>query len=152
MKKIDLGQAVTLLANIGVIAGIVFLGFELRQNNQILMAQASYSHFSVERERRNRLILNDGGITDVLRKAQTGVPIDENEAFRLGLMWEDLIDSWRWQFSEVQAGRLPAELLNVNQIRNIWRANPGLAEWLDAREGRLDPEFVKWMNENVVNR
>jgi len=32
MKKIDLGQTITILANIGVIAGIVFLGYELRQN------------------------------------------------------------------------------------------------------------------------
>ena len=29
MKKFDFGQAVSILANIGVIAGIVFLGFSL---------------------------------------------------------------------------------------------------------------------------
>lgn len=39
MKKIDVGQAISLLANIGVIAGIVFLGLELRQNNLLLNAQ-----------------------------------------------------------------------------------------------------------------
>ena len=32
MKKIDLGQTLNTLANVGVIAGIVFLGVELRQN------------------------------------------------------------------------------------------------------------------------
>ena len=32
-KKIDLGQIITICANIGVIAGIVFLGIELQQNN-----------------------------------------------------------------------------------------------------------------------
>ncbi len=33
MKKIDLGQAVTILANVGVLAGIVFLGIEIRDTN-----------------------------------------------------------------------------------------------------------------------
>ena len=36
MKKIDLGQTLTILANVGVIAGIVFLGYELRQNTLVL--------------------------------------------------------------------------------------------------------------------
>ena len=46
MKKIDLSQTISILANIGVIAGIVFLGVEIRQNTrsqeassyQVLMA------------------------------------------------------------------------------------------------------------------
>jgi len=36
MKKIDLGQTITILANVGVIAGIIFLGIELNQNTQQL--------------------------------------------------------------------------------------------------------------------
>ena len=35
MKKIDLGQAVSILANVGVLAGILFLAVELRQNNEL---------------------------------------------------------------------------------------------------------------------
>ena len=33
MKKIDIGQALAILANVGVIAGIVFLGIEIRDSN-----------------------------------------------------------------------------------------------------------------------
>ena len=36
MKKIELGHTITILANIGVIAGIVFLAIELNQNTQQL--------------------------------------------------------------------------------------------------------------------
>ena len=32
MKKIDLGQTVNTLANVGVIGGLIFLGFEMQQN------------------------------------------------------------------------------------------------------------------------
>jgi len=31
MKKIDLGQLITVLANLGVIAGIMFVALEVRQ-------------------------------------------------------------------------------------------------------------------------
>ena len=37
-KKIDLGQTIGILANAGVIAGIVLLGMELRQNNELVVA------------------------------------------------------------------------------------------------------------------
>ena len=40
MKKIDLGLTISILANVGVIAGIVFLALELQQNNSLLAAQA----------------------------------------------------------------------------------------------------------------
>jgi hypothetical protein len=41
MKTIDPGQTIGILANIGVIAGILFLGYELRQNTQAVTSAAS---------------------------------------------------------------------------------------------------------------
>jgi hypothetical protein len=39
MKKIDLGQAITILANVGVLVGILLLVFELNQNRQMMQSQ-----------------------------------------------------------------------------------------------------------------
>jgi len=39
MKKIDAGQTVSILANFGVIAGILLLAFELNQNRLMMRAQ-----------------------------------------------------------------------------------------------------------------
>ena len=36
MKKFDLGQTTTVIANVGVIAGLLFLAVQLRQNNDLL--------------------------------------------------------------------------------------------------------------------
>jgi hypothetical protein len=43
MKKISPTQLVTFVANIGVIAGILLLAFELRQNNDLMEAEARQS-------------------------------------------------------------------------------------------------------------
>jgi hypothetical protein len=40
MKRIDTGKTLTVLANFGVIVGIVFLAFEIRQSNLIAIATA----------------------------------------------------------------------------------------------------------------
>ena len=55
MKTIDLGQTIQVLANIGVIAGIVFLAFEIRQNTAAMrsatiqdIARWSYDNVSLE--------------------------------------------------------------------------------------------------------
>ena len=50
MKKIDLGQAISIVANIGVIAGIVFLAYELRQNTQAMRLNAVQFQASEEAE------------------------------------------------------------------------------------------------------
>ena len=40
MKKIDLGHTVGILANVGVVIGLIFLGLELRQTQSAMQAQA----------------------------------------------------------------------------------------------------------------
>ena len=52
MKKPDLGQTLAILANVGVVAGILLLVFELSQNREMMRAQT-----------RNEL---SRGLTDVL--------------------------------------------------------------------------------------
>ena len=40
MKKIDLGQSVSVLANVGVLIGILLLAYELNQNRDMMRSQA----------------------------------------------------------------------------------------------------------------
>jgi hypothetical protein len=43
MKKIDLNQSISILANLGVIVGLIFLTYEVRQNTAQMRADAGYS-------------------------------------------------------------------------------------------------------------
>jgi len=43
LKKLSAGELTQTLANIGVIAGILFLAFELRQNNELLEQQSRFA-------------------------------------------------------------------------------------------------------------
>ena len=151
MKKIDLGQAITILANVGVIAGIVFLAMELQQNNALLAAQASYSQFSIERERRTRLIENIGGIADIVVREMDGEPLSTVEGIRLSMNWLDIVDSWEWQFRELEAGRLEGGVLNVEDWRGQLRIYPGLRQRYENTRGRKDENFLIYMDEILAD-
>ena len=58
MKKIDVGQSITILANIGVIVGIAFLAIEINGNTAAVRAQELAVTESITRERQMLLATN----------------------------------------------------------------------------------------------
>jgi hypothetical protein len=65
MKKFDLGQTVQVLANVGVIAGIIFLAFELRQNTTASRLEAASTHLAGSYEL-DLLLATDEELFDLL--------------------------------------------------------------------------------------
>ena len=149
MKKIGLGQTIQILANIGVIAGIAFLALEVHQNNQLLAADASFNRFNVERERRTRVMENHGELGEIIFKKRNGMPLNEFEVFQHSTMMEDVLESLKWQFEEVEADRLPRSSIDIASWRNVWRVNPELAVLVARRRADLDPAFVEFIEREL---
>ena len=80
MKSSDLGKFVQTLANVGVIAGIVFLAFELRQNNELMEAEARFNRLTVSREAYNILSTN-GELAEIIVKANNNESLTEVEHY-----------------------------------------------------------------------
>jgi hypothetical protein len=152
MKKIDFGQTVTILANVGVIAGIVFLAVELHQNNDLLRAQASFNRFSVERYRRTQVTENVGGLGEIMYKKSLGETLSGLDEFRYNVAIADLLDSLRWQYSEMTAGRLPENSINFRDWRGIFGLLPEISQRLRTEEESWDPDFNEFVKENIEDR
>ena len=60
MKKLDVGQSVGILANVGVLAGIVFLGIEINQNTTSIEVGA-YQELTAQISRINELGIENPG-------------------------------------------------------------------------------------------
>jgi len=69
MKKIDLGQSITILANLGVIAGIAFLAFEVRQNTAQMRAEAAASVHQ-DLQRLNEALYEDREFAEFILQAE----------------------------------------------------------------------------------
>jgi hypothetical protein len=75
MRKIDLGQTIQIVANIGVIAGLIFVGVQLRQERLIASIQSAES--SAESLKQwAELVTNNA---EVWVKGRNGEPLSETE-------------------------------------------------------------------------
>jgi hypothetical protein len=143
MKLEKINPWLTLLANVGVIAGIVFLAFEIRQNTTSLKASAIQASTEVARE--NIMALVEDPSLIELRNKPPG-ELTETEEQRLYWLsrsfWLSMQGLWRqWQL-----GILPEEEWEVWQ--RIICANmttdfgiSGQTYWQRSRGG-LIPEFA----------
>lgn len=150
MTKISLGQAIQIFANAGVIAGIALLAFELHQNNDLLQLQ-------VESERRSRvnslleLVINNPEYSDLMAKEESELSEVERDrlvalGFRLLLNVEDL-------YRDVILGRSDPDEA-VRTVRAIWHRNKlnyGAPLAWDTYRSRGDPEFIEWMERNILD-
>ncbi len=151
MKKLDLRQTISILANVGVIAGIIFLGLELRQNNEFLATQARAERIAIAREADLRTLQN----SDLRRAtmiARSGGVLSEDEMFLLELESRSVLIDWRYIYQEYQIGALEESTLDIAGLRNAFHVRkPGMPEHWSANKQLYAPGFVQWMEENVVN-
>jgi hypothetical protein len=155
MKKIDLGQTITIVANVGVIVGIAFLLVELQQNNRLLSSQAQF----------NLLQNRTNGITSVSESPEVSAfwtmvnrdeALSDSEILRVRAYAMKAILNWEWEFREYQSGNIERDDLPLVAWRNSFHGKDVLRKidlypevWAQLRSG-LNPEFVLLMEEEII--
>ena len=154
MKKIDLGQSITILANIGVVAGIAFLAVELQQNNELLRVEVELSRNDRIAESFYRFS-ESPELATVLAKYQRDEELTPGEQLQLHSLAHGILVSFSWVYSQTEAGRIDeTSLARWGLIFNHYPLGGValLADHWDASKDYFDPNFVEWMEETVVNR
>ena len=144
MKKIDLGQAIGILANIGVIAGIVFLAIEVSQNqasleeaNRINLISAREASFSSVNDF-NLLLATNEDLARVFQEGLSGDTLTPLDEFRFGALcnatfWRQAVSYERSQaLGNTQSAQATIRLL-AGQIAN----SPGLESCWDEQKSQF---------------
>ena len=147
MKKLDLGQTLQLLGNLGIIVGILLLVYELNQNRHMIMAQ---TRNELAQEVTNILfeLQNNAEMAEIAFRRSQGEELSEFESvqYRLRVMaqlryHENVHYQYRnglYEEAEFSAQR--------DYWRNVVFHNEGLVEiWCSVRSG-FSPEFVEEIN------
>lgn len=153
MKKIDLGQTISIIANVGVITGIVFLAVEIQQNSEALGVQARQNRQNVRRSIMVRSVDNSE-LGRALHKVQIGGDLSPFEQFTLEEEALFRIVNWEIVFNDVREGLLEENAIPLNGWKITFQSWPGMpAVWerYSAGAGNQNPEFVAFVNENIVN-
>ena len=149
MKNIELRQAISTVANIGVIAGIVFLAFELRQNNELLTSQARSNLVSGRATYQEYIVTNAGGIADIIIKVRQS-ELSDAERFQLAVHWDLVLNNWASMYQEVASGPLHETDIPIGSLARAFRSNPDLRETWDVRKVDYSAEFVRFVDDVVL--
>ena len=152
MKKIDFAQAATILANVGVIAGIVFLGFELRQNNDLMEADVRATYASMDQTGWGFIIENPE-VIEVLIKDRNGEELTEAEEHRLNALWMQNLAQHQFRYLEgpdSAVNWVPGQRRNFESYPSLRSAWEGSGSSRQAGKDNFDSRFVKFYDENVA--
>ncbi|MGI9258056.1 MAG: hypothetical protein ACR2QQ_04415 [Gammaproteobacteria bacterium] len=148
-KNISLGQLLEVIASLGVIAGIVFLGFELRQNNDLIAAEARFNRLSmaVDSWRYNA---ENADLAELRERARNREEPSRVEFWRVDGSIMAIFVMLDWTFRE-----LPVDSPEIIQVRQVQRYNfandASFNRVWEARKDTFDPAFVQWIEENVID-
>ncbi len=93
MKKIDLGQKITILANVGVLAGLLLLAFELNQNHDMTRAQTR-SEISRQITDFLSMVAGDSELASIMRRAQAAEELTADEDWQYFLLLSANVRFW----------------------------------------------------------
>jgi hypothetical protein len=157
MKRINLGRTLRLLANIGVLAGIALLAYELEQNNSLLKAQASHELLRDRLDVRNGIVNGTEAVTAFWVRVSTNAPLTTADELRLTSFVEGVFLRWQYEYGQYVDGNLTEAELPIEAFRATFRGE-GFAririfpEIWQSFQTQLSPDFVEWMQANVVNQ
>jgi hypothetical protein len=151
---LDIGQIIALGANVGVIAGLIFLAMEIRQNNKFLPAQARYSLRQYRSDIADSLMLPH--VIEATHKWARGEKITPEEKSTGLMVAIKIVELWEWQHGEYVAGMLQESELPVGAWR-LWFHDEGpfpvpVRQIYEMRKQVLSPEFVQFFEEQVVRQ
>ena len=99
MKKIDLGQAIETLANVGVILGIIFLVVELRQSNELMEADARFNRLTRSADAWQSMAEN-GDLTELQVRSENGEVLSEVEQRRVDAARMRFLMNLEWHYGD----------------------------------------------------
>ncbi len=132
MKKLDLAQIITILANVGVVIGLVFLTLEIRQNNAQMRTQGAYS-INQSVETLNQAIYLDKEFADLLHRGEKSFnDLDPVEQSRLATFFFSEIHLAQYILSLEDEGLSDLHFRYVDFKVDEFRTIPGRKEFVEA--------------------
>ena len=154
MKFDKANNWLTLIANIGVIAGILFLAFEIRQNNELLAQQSRAVGIGQMFSTLERLIENPHLLELADSDVESLTPIQRRQRELMGIR---TLAAWEYQWGEWQRGLIDDFEWQTKGYRHAFHTKRDVGtyardSWQAYKEFRATPEFIEWMEANVINQ
>jgi hypothetical protein len=149
MKKIDYGQTIAISANLAVVAGILFLGIELQQNNRLLDAQVSYNLLLHRTAARNEVYFNPE-FAAFRFKVESGEELSPVEQFRLNTRRGGSLLGYEWEYLQYRSGNL--RYLPIHEWSRFMSAEEWKKNTWEPNKNLLSEEFIEFVEGEIQMR
>ena len=142
----DLGALGELLGSVAVLATLVYLALQTRQNTMAIGAQLDAAVIA-GRQNTALSVATSNELAEAIRE-DSAADITTNR-LRLGLFWASVLYSFTWQLQQVRRGLLPTSeeaMLAVN-VRSLFAGSHSFEGWWGGVRSLFPPEFVEWVEE-----
>jgi hypothetical protein len=142
MKLDTVNNWLTLIANIGVLTGIVFLAYELKQNTVATQLEAA-SNFNTSFAEIEMLIARDPDFSNLLVKGRTSAAVTPNEEFRLRVFYGNVLRQWQFIHFQFLAGGLDDKIWlgQFAYFTMVISADQGLLKHWETSQNHFSPRF-----------
>ena len=149
MKISAINESVSLIANIGVIGSILFLGLEMQQNTEMMQSQTRNSIVENQLSFYERGIENNdfAKVISEKRLDPSLYPFESPKGFQYALFVASLLRMWENEFYQYQIGLFDSDEFEART--NTWKqemsvtANLGI--WRSS-ENMYAPDFRNYLN------
>jgi hypothetical protein len=155
MKKIDLGQTISILANIGVIVGIVFLALEISQSNRIAIRDTRAELTERTYELQSGILLSPEAAELMVKLGERQARLSPQEVYRARSYAVLIVNMAGTVNLNAEEGFLSDSALsrNLQMLGANIRRTPGIApyleEFLPPRDAVRDNETFNFVWEEV---
>jgi len=146
LKLSSFNEQLTLLANLGVIAGIVFLGIEINQNSKMMATQTrtdiALSVMHVIEAQRNP------GVVEANRKLAAGEELEFEDTYYLGNLARTTLRTWENTYYQYQNGLFSDSEFQADfSVWELSMPNPHMSQSWEREKLTYSPEFRKIMDQ-----
>ena len=144
-------EVAEIIGVLGVIGSLIFVAFEIRQNNELLAAEARANRHEYRSQNSNRQFLENPHLAELIVKADDGQQLTEVEQFTIERFYNQILLDFQFVYVEYQHGQFDEQDRSIAVMKATFYRNAGMPRyWNDAAAEYFRPEFVQWMNENIV--
>jgi len=145
MKIKNLNEWFTLVANIAVFTGIIFLAIEINQTNELMAAEERFNRLTALTGLFEAMIENSN-MAEIYGKALiTGEELSPGERIALDVYLTMNTRSREWTFKELEQDELP-----INYWKNLYR-QPFTKAHSQRTKSDYDPLFTAFIEREVLD-
>jgi hypothetical protein len=136
----------SLASNIGVLAGIIFLGYELQQNTVATQLEAT-SNFQESFSEIELLIAENPEFADLLQKGAMGEETSAAEQFRLDAFYTNVLRQWQFIHFQYLTDAIDDEIWQGERayLASVIEIDLGLFEHWQSNKERYSKQFNEMM-------